>query len=334
MKYILGSDSLTAFVQGKPYTVNRSAEIFKAAMDAVRNDSEEDFLKVVTVKAVIAKALSASKDVVIQNNQVLCNGREITGILGKRVFDMLDNKLDVTPLLNFISNLMKNPSKRAVDETFGFVDACSLPITEDGCILAYRRVKNDYTDVHTGTVLNKPAELFTKKEKMLFPISCGKQNEVIVEVSKETGRTLIKMERNMVDDNKDRTCSSGLHAASYEYLKHFSGSRIIAVKINPKDICSVPSDYQNSKLRTCSYEILEELPLDEENMPKDQLSIKHVEKHSNSNVKHYSTTIREDFLNGKKVKQLCNDYNMSRRQVVRIIKHEAWSSKGQGSLSS
>lgn len=73
MKYILGSDSLTAFVQGKPYTVNRSAEIFKAAMDAVRNASEDAFLKVITVKAAIAKALSASEDVVIQGNQVLCS---------------------------------------------------------------------------------------------------------------------------------------------------------------------------------------------------------------------------------------------------------------------
>ena len=298
MKYILGSDSLTAFVQGKPYTVNRSAEIFKAAMDAVRNDSEEDFLKVVTVKAVIAKALSASKDVVIQGNQVLCNGREITGILGKRVFDMLDNKLDVTPLLNFISNLMKNPSKRAVDETFGFVDACSLPITEDGCILAYKRIKLNYTDCHSGTMDN----------------SVGK---------------IVTMERNLVDEDKSRTCSQGLHFCSYDYLKHFSGERIVVLKINPADIVAIPEDYNNSKGRCCSYEVIDEIPLNEYNLPAKALDGAYaVQIEATKGTEGMNTRkayeLRRALANGTSLRAAAKAFGISRRQAARIRDYECW----------
>lgn len=298
MKYILGSDSLTAFVQGKPYTVNRSAEIFKAAMDAVRNDSEDDFLRVVTVKATIAKALSASKDVVIQGNQVLCNGREITGILGKRVFDMLDNKLDVTPLLNFISNLMKNPSKRAVDETFGFVDACSLPITEDGCILAYKRIKADYKDCHSGTMDN----------------SVGK---------------IVSMERNLVDEDKSRTCSQGLHFCSYDYLKHFHGERIVVLKINPADVVAIPEDYQNSKGRCCSYEVIDEIPLSEYNLPVKPLDGAYaVQIEATKGTEGMNTRkayeLRRALANGTSLRAVAKAFGISRRQAARIRDFECW----------
>ena len=39
-----------------------------------------------------------------------------------------------------------------------------------------------------------------------------------------------------------------------------SGDRMVAVKINPADVVSVPSDYGNQKLRTCRYEVMFEVP--------------------------------------------------------------------------
>jgi hypothetical protein len=37
-----------------------------------------------------------------------------------------------------------------------------------------------------------------------------------------------------------------------------SGDRIVIVKINPKDVVSVPSDCNYEKLRTCRYEVVGE----------------------------------------------------------------------------
>jgi hypothetical protein len=302
MRYILGSDSLTAYVQGKPYTVNRTAEIFNMALDAIRADSEEEFLKVVNIKQTIVDMFSDAEDVVISGNRILYGEREITGLLARRVFEMLDNKLDVKPLLNFISNLMKNPSKRAVDETFGFVDACKLPITEDGCILAYKRIRSDYKDCHSGTIDNSVGQV-------------------------------VAMDRNMVDEDKDRTCSYGLHFCSYEYLKHFYGERIVVLKINPADIVAIPSDYNNSKGRCAKYEVVDEIALKDyscsNSLPVKEIDYSYVielDKATKEGTKMTSRTaaeFRRDLAN-MSLRQAAKKYGISRRQAARIRDNEAW----------
>ena len=127
-----------------------------------------------------------------------------------------------------MENLMSNPSHRSVQELYGFLEKGELPITPDGHFLAYKKVRGDYTDCHTGKMDN----------------SVGK---------------VLEMERNAVDDDKDRTCSSGLHFCSKSYLANFGGERTVIVKINPRDVVSIPSDYNNAKGRTCRYEVIGEL---------------------------------------------------------------------------
>jgi hypothetical protein len=67
------------------------------------------------------------------------------------------------------------------------------------------------------------------------------------------------MERNMVDDNRNNTCSSGLHFCSHSYLASFSGERTVIVKIDPADVVSIPSDYNDAKGRTCRYTVIGEV---------------------------------------------------------------------------
>jgi hypothetical protein len=69
------------------------------------------------------------------------------------------------------------------------------------------------------------------------------------------------MERNAVDDDQNRTCSSGLHFCSKDYLDHFGGSdsRTVILKINPADVVSIPADYNATKGRACRYEVIGEL---------------------------------------------------------------------------
>jgi hypothetical protein len=73
--------------------------------------------------------------------------------------------------------------------------------------------------------------------------------------------TVVEMERNQVDDNKDQTCSTGLHFCGLSYLDHFGGSdsRVVIVKIDPADVVSIPSDYNGAKGRACRYEVIGEM---------------------------------------------------------------------------
>jgi hypothetical protein len=59
----------------------------------------------------------------------------------------------------------------------------------------------------------------------------------------------------------NNTCSTGLHFCSKEYLDHFGGhdSRTVILKINPRDVVSIPADYNATKGRTCRYEVIGEL---------------------------------------------------------------------------
>jgi hypothetical protein len=104
----------------------------------------------------------------------------------------------------------------------------NLPITPDGYFLAYKKVRANYLDVHSGTMDNSPGRV-------------------------------VEMPRNKVDDNQNNTCSHGLHFCSEGYLKHFGGERTVIVKINPADVVSIPNDYNQTKGRACRYEVIGEV---------------------------------------------------------------------------
>jgi hypothetical protein len=64
------------------------------------------------------------------------------------------------------------------------------------------------------------------------------------------------MMRNQVEDDENVTCAKGLHVCSKEYLPHFGGQNIVACEVDPKDVVSVPLDYNNSKMRVCEYKVV------------------------------------------------------------------------------
>jgi hypothetical protein len=161
----------------------------------------------------------------------------LSDVIVKRIIKMVGEGFDAQPLVNFMCNLYDNPSKAAVDELFLFMDQSELPITQDGFLIAYKIVKNDYTDIYSGK----------------FDNSVGK---------------VVEMPRFAVDDNRSNTCSAGLHFCSKGYLNHYgsearNNDRCMLVKINPKDIVSIPNDYNNAKGRTCRYEVIGEVTTDE-----------------------------------------------------------------------
>ena len=155
---------------------------------------------------------------------------EMPDSLSNKIIKMHSQGFDCQAMVNFISNLYDNPSQVAISELYLFIESCDLPITEDGHFIAYKIVNDDYTDCHTGKINNRVGET---------PI----------------------MPRGLVDDNRNNTCSRGLHFCSKSYLRSFGGAdrRCMIVKINPADVVSIPSDYNNAKGRTWTYEVVGEI---------------------------------------------------------------------------
>lgn len=155
---------------------------------------------------------------------------ELDQALATRMIEILRANGDSRYLVLFLENLMQNPSKDSIKDLYGWLEKSDLPLTDDGCFLAYKLVDKNYRDYRTHT----------------FDNSVGK---------------VVRMDRSMVNPNRNETCSRGLHFCSEEYLPHYgdTSGRTVIVKINPKDVVSIPTDYNLSKGRCCEYEVVGEV---------------------------------------------------------------------------
>lgn len=260
--YILQGNNIAFVIDNKPFTISSSHVAYEKIKAAIRASDWELVKKLADPVSVV---VNYSKGKVrVDGNKVFWGNIELHGTLVNRIVSMLKEDFPVDPFVNFIDNLMQNPSKRAVDELYSFLEAGNLPITPDGHFLAYKKVTEDFKDIYTGKLDN----------------SVG---------------AVVEMERNQVDDNKDRTCSSGLHFCSKEYLKSAyceRGKKTVIVKINPRDVVSIPSDYNNTKGRTCRYEVVGEL----EGAPEAAFTTP-VQKNAN-NVATSAPTFSKDYICG------------------------------------
>jgi hypothetical protein len=226
---ITGSGKITAIIDGTVHTVNHDHSNYQNILQTVRDQDWTKFLDLVDLSRKVRDYVH-NTNVEIKDGVIMFDGEVVHNTLTKRVITFMQQDLPFKPMLNFLCNLMENPSKRAVDELYDFLEAGELPITEDGHFLAFKNVKADYTDIYSGKFNNAVG-------------------------------SICEMKRNQVDEDKDRTCSYGLHFCSIAYLPNFrdcNGGKTMIVKINPKDVVAIPSDYNNTKGRTCRYEVVGE----------------------------------------------------------------------------
>ena len=313
--HILGSDSITVFLDGKPYPVNKQAHTYQMVLNAIKDDNVAELRDALDIRTSLTKKLTETADdsrVTVTGDKIYYDDREVTGLIASRIFEVLRVGLDVKPMIRFLENLMSNPSKRAVDELFGFLEVCTLPITSDGHFLAYKRVRSDYKDCHSGTMDNSVGQV-------------------------------LEMPRNAVDEDRFNTCSYGLHFCSYSYLKHFGGERIVVLKINPADVVAIPADYNNAKGRTCRYEVVDELEVDG-SMPRNNITDDftndyddgvdyeddfEVDETDENTLSDYECDdIRDDFewltvtygySRGEALEELANDWGVSEHTIAQIV---------------
>jgi len=221
--------NLTLVLNNKSYQVLPDHLNYKMIIDILPTATEEELLKVVDIQ----KAVATFSDglVEIKDGQVTYEGEVVHGSISKRILEFMSKGLPFQPLVNFLNNLMENPSMQSQKELYDFLEHEHLPVTEDGHFLAYKAVRGDFKDKYRG----------------VFDNSVGQ---------------VVKMQRAKVDDDRARGCSDGLHAGALNYVAGYgsveSGDRIVIVKINPRDVVSVPSDCNCEKLRTCRYEVVGE----------------------------------------------------------------------------
>lgn len=227
---------LTVVIDGKQHTILASNPMFASAVSAYQSKDFDALMLALDPSRKFLNLYAKYEKIEVKDGSVFVDGDAIQSVVADRIINFLADGVDCLPIFKFITRLQLNPSKRAVDELYTFLEHKHLPLTETGTFLAYKAVRNDYTDKHSGKFFNGVGEV-------------------------------LEMPRNKVDDDKNVGCSYGFHAGTLRYASEFAcgNDKLVLVEIDPADVVSIPTDCEFQKLRTCRYKVVAEYerPLDE-----------------------------------------------------------------------
>jgi hypothetical protein len=225
--YILTEQSLTVVVNGKALTMAGDHPNWEAAKQALSDNDPDQIETLFDVAKSVEDYFDQEAAIEVKDGAVRYEGEEVHNLVVDKILNFMREGLPYKPLVKFLGKLLENPSRRAIDELYSFLEHKSMPITEDGNFIAYKGVTSDFKDFYSRKFDNS------------------------------VGQTL-EMRRNGVCDDANHGCSAGFHAGSYEYASGYasSGGHMMRVEIDPADVVSVPHDCECQKLRTSKYKVV------------------------------------------------------------------------------
>lgn len=228
--YQFTNNTIVVVLKKQIFNITKGSEKFEKVLELIKSNQleliEDVLAPVVRVKKVL-KGSGTTLEIDKDGNLFDSSGDQFPAFLGKKILELNEEGFPVEIFLNFWSNLKENPSKDSREDLFSFLEANHHPLTPDGCFLAYKKVTkvgDNLMDSQTRKIRNNPGDT-------------------------------PKMNRKDVNPDRNQTCSTGLHVASWEYAQGFSGNTLICVKVNPKNVVTVPTDYNRQKMRTCEYTV-------------------------------------------------------------------------------
>lgn len=225
--YILTPNKLTIVGNQKHIQIEKDNIYWDECCRLLKEKKFEEIIQLIDIKNNLIEYMNGNISIV--NDCVLIEGKQVHNRIVDRIIQFKNEGYDFIPLINFMKNQLLNPSEDSVTDLYDFIEHGNMPITSDGCFLAYKVVGSDYLDRHSNTFDNH--------------IGC-----------------ICEMNREDVDSNREVSCSTGLHVCTYDYISSFisHNDHIMIVKVNPKDVVSVPTDYNQSKMRCCKYIVVDE----------------------------------------------------------------------------
>jgi hypothetical protein len=236
MKYILNTQGITVFIKNKPHKIEKGNPLYAQIIAVFDIEfSEQD----AAMAFILVNQYNPAKEgFEISGNSVKFRGTELPEALAKKVISMHAEELPLDSFVKFWENLQQNTSATSITQLYDFLKYKELPITEDGHFLAYKGLSDDF-----------------------WSIRGNKNSNVVKGQVNEDGNifngvgSVLEVVRSSVDDDRSNHCSFGLHVGSLNYAQDFSKGKIVVVKVNPKDVVSVPTDYSCQKCRVCGYTV-------------------------------------------------------------------------------
>lgn len=214
--------------------------------DAIWNgvqQGDESVIDLFDVSKVVTEKFRRVTDrVTLRGGVVLLDNDPVDNELSDQIVRFLEEKEeDWKPLVSFLENAASNPNEHSREQAYRWLSHRSFAFTDDGCILAYKGVEPDgmggFRSISSGKAIVN-----------------GK--EVSGRIPQKVG-DVVEMPRSEVQHDPRVGCHTGLHAGTWSYASGFAQGAVVTVKINPRDIVSVPTDCSSEKVRVCRYEVVE-----------------------------------------------------------------------------
>ncbi len=224
MNYMILPQSLILNHEGVTTTINKADGRYDQVLQKIKEGKLDEIIPLLSISTSLSE-----RGFEIIDGIVHIDGDALPDSLSARVLDFFNNNLPFEPLLKFWAKLKTNPSFNSRQMLFKFLEHNGHPITTEGNFIAYRAVRNDFLDKHTGKINN----------------SVG---------------NVVEIDRSKVDDNPNNTCSHGLHVATLCYAQGFAtgDDRLLDVEVDPADVVAVPTDYNGTKMRVCRFKVVAE----------------------------------------------------------------------------
>ncbi len=233
LKGVLGESSIVLMYDGHTINIQKETDrfLYEKFKDLLKqNDNEVLVREFLDVKSRIESYTNKTFEVKDKRLYLKGDDKPLPENITKRLLELETAGEDFMPLIRFWKKLKQNPSQASIDQLYGFMVHNNIGLEESGNIVVEKGVKQkagapvgELVDCRTGLV----------------------DNSIGMEVS---------MKWEDVDDNPNQTCSRGLHVGAPEYVRqHYGNDILIKCLVNPKDVVSIPTDYNNTKMRVCRY---------------------------------------------------------------------------------
>jgi hypothetical protein len=231
--------AITVLQGGKVYTATNNHPAFAQIIEGVIKDDPQVFGLFDLAEQARQAFEKVSDRISISDGRVYVDGELVDNSLSAQISRFQKQGIyDFVPLVNFYEKVLQNRNGNSREQLYTWLNDRNFTITEDGDFIAYKGLRDDLTSVHSGEAIVDGQTVYGN-----VPNSVG---------------SIVEMPRNRVNANAFEGCSTGLHAGTWDYASTFA-PRVVKVKINPRDVVSVPRDCDFQKLRTCRYEVLAEI---------------------------------------------------------------------------
>jgi hypothetical protein len=237
---VISDHTVTFFAQARIFTIQSDHINYKTIRDQLIADpyAEADpLIELADVRVAIANAdpeglLRFIGDTLSYKDRAL----PLANVWVQKIMGFRAQQLNFEPIFKGLDSLMRNPSMRARERFPLFAEASAFGFLKDGRMGAFKAVRSDFKDIHSGQFDNSPGQI-------------------------------LSMPREDVDDDAEKTCSAGFHLGALSYVQAFghittngdTTNKVVFCAFWPEHVVAIPVDYDGKPMRVWQYEVLEEV---------------------------------------------------------------------------